>query len=112
MPVSSADMAAAGSEDVEIKALISQIPQRWPFTVKEVPAALKPYFKYRHQLSIEKARCKEVRGFCSFFPRETCDCSRPREPSRHRTHQTAAAFRLLVAEDGQRSGGDRQKLRG
>ena len=52
--VSSADIAAAGSEDDEVRALTSQIPQRWPFSLKNVPSALKPYFKYRHELSIEK----------------------------------------------------------
>ena len=52
--VSSADIAAAGLEDGEVKALTSQIPQRWPCSLKEVPATLKPYFRYRQELSIEK----------------------------------------------------------
>ncbi|KAF0286664.1 hypothetical protein FJT64_014861 [Amphibalanus amphitrite] len=42
--VSSADIAAAGLEDDEVKALISQIPQRWPSKLREVPPVLKPYF--------------------------------------------------------------------
>ncbi|XP_043247112.1 uncharacterized protein K02A2.6-like [Amphibalanus amphitrite] len=52
--VSSADIAAAGLEDDEVKALISQIPQRWPSKLREVPPVLKPYFRYRNELSIEK----------------------------------------------------------
>ena len=52
--VSSADIVAAGREDDEVKALTSQIPQRWPFSLKDVSATLKPYFRHRHELSIEK----------------------------------------------------------
>ena len=51
--VSCDDIAAAGEEDCEIKAIIDQIPRRWPRSIRELSDTLKPFFKCRNELSTD-----------------------------------------------------------
>ena len=52
--VTSTEIAAAATEDEEMRLLMDQIPRHWPQSMKRVPEMLKPYFRCRQELSMSK----------------------------------------------------------
>ena len=51
--VSREEIALAGQEDSEVRALIEQIPREWPRRFSDVSDVLKPYYRCKQELAID-----------------------------------------------------------
>ncbi|XP_043204357.1 uncharacterized protein LOC122371763 isoform X3 [Amphibalanus amphitrite] len=51
--VSREELAVAGREDAEVRALMDQIPREWPRRFSDVDDVLRPYFRCKQELAID-----------------------------------------------------------